>query len=389
MEFVSANVVRRVLCIIRTEHYRQLEIRRARLAAHQVQTASGDSAPTVGRGAFSPRYSGSSGTGSGILHGRSSRKQGSRSPSTSLATPVVAGPGGMTAVTGISSRRDVMSGTSVSIGGAERGRLPRPAAARRGSWASQRVAPSMAMYFDPNVQDVQADLRVPLPTKHSIFEGISELIAEIDSPWSDAEHRAAHDFFLQDDVVLTYGYSLAVENVLKAVHRKKGPLRVVVAGGDPERGGEKMASNLAADGMAITYIGDAAVFAVMSRIDKVVMGTVAVLSSGGAVTIAGGHNVALAAKAFSKPVIVMAPLFKLTHLPIFDHHRRNELLPPSFMLPGWSLDEAISVRIPLYDYIPSTLLNIFITDIGPVSPCYLYSLTKQRYHLEDLDLWEY
>ena len=58
-------------------------------------------------------------------------------------------------------------------------------------------------------------------------------------------------------------------------------------------------------------------------------GTVAVLSSGGIVTVGGANAVAQAAHCFSKPVIAVAPLFKLTYLPFFDHHSSNELLPPA------------------------------------------------------------
>lgn len=42
--------------------------------------------------------------------------------------------------------------------------------------------------------------------------------------------------------------------------------------------------------------------------------------------------------------------------------------------------------IPLYDYIPDHLLTVFITEIGPIDPSYLFTLSTQRYHIDDLDL---
>ncbi|RQX72667.1 putative eukaryotic translation initiation factor 2B, partial [Toxoplasma gondii CAST] len=56
------------------------------------------------------------------------------------------------------------------------------------------------------------------------------------------------------------------------------------------------------------------------------------------------------------------------------------------LLPESAEMENVSVRIPLYDYIPDRLLTVFITEIGPIDPSYLYTLSKQRYHIDDLDL---
>lgn len=53
------------------------------------------------------------------------------------------------------------------------------------------------------------------------------------------------------------------------------------------------------------------------------------LSSGGVVAVGGANAVAQAARFYSKPLIAVAPLFKLTYLPFFDHHSSNELLPPA------------------------------------------------------------
>ena len=53
------------------------------------------------------------------------------------------------------------------------------------------------------------------------------------------------------------------------------------------------------------------------------------LSSGGVVTVGGAAPVAQAAQFFNKPLIAVAPLFKLTYLPFFDYQSSNELLPPA------------------------------------------------------------
>jgi len=63
-----------------------------------------------------------------------------------------------------------------------------------------------------------------------------------------------------------------------------------------------MSLSLATDGIEVTLISDAAVFAMMSRVNKVIVGTHGVLANGGLKSVSGSHTVALAAKHYSVPV---------------------------------------------------------------------------------------
>ena len=51
-----------------------------------------------------------------------------------------------------------------------------------------------------------------------------------------------------------------------------------------------------------TVISDAAIFAIMSRVNKVIIGTHTVLANGGLRAASGSHIMALAAKHYSVPV---------------------------------------------------------------------------------------
>lgn len=44
-------------------------------------------------------------------------------------------------------------------------------------------------------------------------------------------------------------------------------------GGDAEQGGKKMAENLVTSGIKTAYVADGALFAVMHKVDKVLLGT--------------------------------------------------------------------------------------------------------------------
>lgn len=63
-----------------------------------------------------------------------------------------------------------------------------------------------------------------------------------------------------------------------------------------------MAVNLAKANIETTVIPDTSIFAMMSRVNKVIIGTHTVLANGGLRAISGIHIVALAAKHYSVPV---------------------------------------------------------------------------------------
>lgn len=63
-----------------------------------------------------------------------------------------------------------------------------------------------------------------------------------------------------------------------------------------------MADSLSKSNIQTIFIPDSAVFAMMSRVNKVIIGTHTVLANGGLRASSGIHAVALAAKHYSVPV---------------------------------------------------------------------------------------
>ena len=88
--------------------------------------------------------------------------------------------------------------------------------------------------------------------------------------------------------------------------------QVIVAEGAPFYQGQAMAASLARSNIATTVITDSAIFAIMSRVNKVIIGTSAILANGGLKAIAGCRTVALAAKHYSVPLYVCASMIKLS-----------------------------------------------------------------------------
>lgn len=63
-----------------------------------------------------------------------------------------------------------------------------------------------------------------------------------------------------------------------------------------------MAAQLAGSGIVITLIPDSAIFAMMARVNKVIIGTHSVMANGGLKAVCGTDSLALAAKHYSVPV---------------------------------------------------------------------------------------
>lgn len=66
--------------------------------------------------------------------------------------------------------------------------------------------------------------------------------------------------------------------------------------------GHELALSLAKSKIQTTLVPDSAIFGIMSRVNKVIIGTQAVMANGGLRAVCGSHSVALAAKHYSVPV---------------------------------------------------------------------------------------
>ncbi len=219
--------------------------------------------------------------------------------------------------------------------------------------------------------------------KGPILEGIHEVLEELSSVSAHIAEQAIEHIHA-NEVILTHGRDPAVEAFLKAAHKKR-TFDVIVAETAPGGDGHQTAVALAEAGISTTLIADAAVFAMMARVNKVIVGAHGVMANGGLVATAGCHLLALAAQNASVPVVVCAGLYKLTPLFPSGPHTFNMLLSPHPMLRYTDNLEDVHVANPAYDYVPPDLVSLLITNSGPNHPSYIYRLLAEYYHPEDHD----
>eukprot|EP01139_Manchomonas_bermudensis_P010452 Amastigsp_a340491_160.p1 type:complete len:176 gc:universal Amastigsp_a340491_160:573-46(-) len=158
----------------------------------------------------------------------------------------------------------------------------------------------------------------------------------------------------------------------------------------PSLEGHQLAAELAERGIQTTLITDSAIFAMMPHVRRVVVACHALMASGGIVALAGGHLLALTAKRFSVPFMVVTGLYKLVPSFPADVDDHNALLSPEAVLPfaEGELAESVVAVNPTFDYVPPDLVSLFIcnSEKGVQNPSYIYRLLAEFYSPEDYDL---
>uniref|UniRef100_A0A3B5BK42 Translation initiation factor eIF2B subunit beta n=1 Tax=Stegastes partitus TaxID=144197 RepID=A0A3B5BK42_9TELE len=168
------------------------------------------------------------------------------------------------------------------------------------------------------------------PLKASVIEGTTDNIS-----------MQALEHIHSNEVIMTIGRSRTVEAFLRDAARKR-KFHVIVAECAPFCQGHEMATSLSKDGIETTVITDAAIFAVMSRVNKF-------------------------------------PNEEDTFHKFVSPH---EVLP---FTEGEILSK-VNVHCPVFDYVPPELITLFISNIGGHAPSYIYRLMSELYHPEDHEL---
>ena len=132
---------------------------------------------------------------------------------------------------------------------------------------------------------------------------------------------------------------------------------------DDDLGVERFSRTLIAAGITVTLIPDAAVFALMSRVNKVILGTHVVLANGGLIAAAGAEIIAKAAQVHRTPVVVVTGVYKLSPVYPFDFDAMIEYGDGGKVCGDLAQDGSVDVENPLYDYVPAELVDLYITNL--------------------------
>ncbi|KAL7746372.1 GCD complex subunit gcd7 [Sorochytrium milnesiophthora] len=233
---------------------------------------------------------------------------------------------------------------------------------------------------DSNIVDYS---KIKSVDKKGLFvEAINELLEEMKS-LHDSIAAQSLGHIHSNEIILTCGQSTTVERFFLDAAKKR-TFQVIVVESAPSYSGHQLAATLAKAGIETTVIPDAAVFAVMSRVNKVILGAHAVLANGGTITVSGAANIATAAKHYSTPLVVLTGLYKLTPQHPFDLDAFNMLIAPA-AIASYASDIAGQVDVinPYYDYIDPDMVSLLLTNEGSFTSSFVYRLLIESYHPDD------
>lgn len=245
--------------------------------------------------------------------------------------------------------------------------------------------------------------------KAEVLEGVKDLLDELDSADTQISEFAL-DHIHSNETILTHTSSHTVQKFLLAAAKKrkftvfhaeaypndhqdvhdaivngaKGDAADAADEDDPEERWKTLTSM----GIQVVLIPDSAVFALMSRIDKVLLAPHSVLADGSLLAASGASVIAQAAKVHHKPVVVLSGVYKLSPVYPFDTDELIEYGDPGKVVPyseGEFLDK-VDVVNPVYDWVHAELVDLYVTNLGGYAPSYLYQVIDDHYYTEDTDL---
>ncbi|KAL2073714.1 hypothetical protein VTL71DRAFT_11040 [Oculimacula yallundae] len=395
-EMVVGNIVRRVLGMVRDEAKEDRTEDGSDSASNVSSPVRKDSLPPPPRTAdgapptFSPlRFESSS--GGGDTDGEGDDVFGGRSTTISRP-PMMTSHTSYAVVNGVPVQQSMFNLLSAT---------PTPSATPPGANSphgkSSFSASSLVQRINTSTKDLKAE----------VISGIEEIIDELDQV-DDQIAAYAQEHIHSNEVILTHSSSLSVQKfLLKAAEKRK--FTVIVAESYPndheathatvtgktnqsgETGDETSAESfikpLSAAGITVILITDAAIFAIMSRVNKVILATHAVIANGGLIAAAGARIIAKAARVHRTPVIVVSGVYKLSPEYPFELESLIEYGDPGSIV-GYDdgpLVDKLEVDNPVYDYVSPDLVDLYITNLGAHAPSYLYRIVADHYKTEDIN----
>ncbi|KAI5959698.1 GCD7 [Candida theae] len=262
---------------------------------------------------------------------------------------------------------------------------------------SNSNVPMMSSMFSllttTNKQEGKKELRAPQSKKQTsdmrsiIIQGIRDLVDEI-SNFNDDLNNMAIDLIHDNEVLLTPTPTsdTILHFLLKARLKRKFTVLVTENFPNDLQKAQVFAKTLAENNIETVIIPDTTVYAVMSRVGKVIIGTNAVFANGGCLSSSGVASVVECAKEHRTPVFAVSGLYKLSPLYPFTRNDLIEVGNSGKVLSYADFDLVDNVEVvvnPLEDYVRPEHIDIVITNVGGFAPSFIYRIVLDNYRSED------
>ncbi|CCK70978.1 translation initiation factor eIF2B subunit beta KNAG_0F03160 [Huiozyma naganishii CBS 8797] len=248
----------------------------------------------------------------------------------------------------------------------------------------QKPDEKQQQFYNKNHRKTKTDFR------QVAIQGIKDLVDEITNI-DDGIQQIAIDLIHDHEILLTPTpeSKTVLKFLIRARERAHRKFTVLVSEGFPNntRNAHEFAKKLAQHDIETIIIPDSAVFAMMSRVGKVIIGTKTVFINGGSIASSSGtSSVCECAREFKTPVFAVAGLYKLSPLYPFNVGKFVEFGGSHEVLPKMDPRFRLDIVNKTTAYVPPENIDIYITNIGGFAPSFIYRIVWDNYKQIDVNL---
>ena len=242
--------------------------------------------------------------------------------------------------------------------------------------------PSLGVLSSPRYK-VVTDNSIARDFTAEVVEGIQEILDELNQA-DDQIASHALDHIHSSEIILTHSASITVQKfLLKAaakrnftvIHAETYPndhqftaIDLVGRGkgnSDGEYGRETFSKTLTAAGITVILVPDSAAFALMSRVNKVLLNAHTVLADGSLVAAAGSRAIAQAAHMQGAHVVVLGAVYQLSPVYPFNPDILMEDGDPGRVarFDDGDFIDTVSIENPVFDFVPAEVIDLYISNL--------------------------
>ncbi|KAI1408508.1 nagb/rpia/CoA transferase-like protein [Hypoxylon sp. FL1857] len=226
--------------------------------------------------------------------------------------------------------------------------------------------------------------------RSEVIDGIEEIMDEIRQV--DEQVQAYAEIVIHPgDYVLVHQPSRTVQKFLtRAASKRKFTVFLVVdpsATSTTDDSYAPLRKSLTSGGSTVVNIMNVGLMAYMSKVNKVILGARAITRKGGVLVDAGAAVIARAAREQGRTVIVLGGVYKISPDSRSHHEGFVEWGNPSKYVnfADGTMVGQVKVRNAIAEFVPTELVNTYITNLGAHSKDHLHGIIADHYKEEDIN----
>jgi translation initiation factor eIF-2B subunit delta len=199
-----------------------------------------------------------------------------------------------------------------------------------------------------------------------LLDGIRHFIEEKVDDVVEFLKRTLSEIIVDDEIILTYGWSPVICEALKSAHRRGIRFRLIVVDSRPNFDARRLVACVPE--LDVRYVLITGISYVMPEVKKVLIGPCGILSNNAAQTPIGTAMISMMAHESVVPVIFVCPSYRLVSKVSIDALSKNERLAPEFLKPVPKVDippDPRSLAL-TYDVTPGQYVDIVMCELGKI-----------------------